>query len=70
MTSGTTDPRKFIRRGEEGVRVSDLRPSDNQTTISATISGTVELFPALQCCFQRFEPKIALNNIEEGKGDR
>ena len=37
--------------------------------MSATFVGTVELSPALQCCFQRFEAKIAINKIEEGKGD-
>ena len=30
MTSGTRDPTKYIRRGEEGVRASDLGPSENQ----------------------------------------
>ena len=40
-----------------------------ESTVSATFVGTVELSPALQCCFQRFEAKMAINNIEEGKGD-
>ena len=30
MTSGTRDPTKYIRQGEEGVRASDLGPSGNQ----------------------------------------
>ena len=30
MTSGTRDSMKYIRRGEEGVRASDLGPSENQ----------------------------------------
>ena len=30
MTSGTRDTMKYIRRGEEGVRASDLGPSENQ----------------------------------------
>ena len=32
MTSGTRDSMKYIRRGEEGVRASDLGPSENQAT--------------------------------------
>ena len=32
MTSGTRPPTKHIRQGEEGVRVSDLGPSENQAT--------------------------------------
>ena len=30
MTSGIRDSMKYIRRGEEGVRASDLGPSENQ----------------------------------------
>ena len=30
MTPGTRGPTKYIRRGEEGVRASDLGPSENQ----------------------------------------
>ena len=30
MTSGTRDPVRYIRRGEERVRASDLGPSENQ----------------------------------------
>ena len=30
MTSGTRDPTKYIRRGEEGVRASDLGTSKSQ----------------------------------------
>ena len=30
MMSGTRDPTKYIRRGEEGMRASDLGPSENQ----------------------------------------
>ena len=30
MTSGTRPPVRNIRRGEEGVRESDLGPSENQ----------------------------------------
>ena len=30
MTSGTRPPVRYIRRGEEGVRASDLGPSENQ----------------------------------------
>ena len=30
MMSGTRSPVRYIRRGEEGVRVSDLGPSENQ----------------------------------------
>ena len=30
MTSGTRPPVRNIRRGEEGVRASDLGPSENQ----------------------------------------
>ena len=30
LASGTRDPMKYIRWGEEGVRASDLRPSENQ----------------------------------------
>ena len=33
MTSGTRDSMKYIRRGEEGVRASDLGPSENQATL-------------------------------------
>ena len=29
MTSGTRDSMKYIRRGEEGLRASDLGPSEN-----------------------------------------
>ena len=32
MTSGTRDSMKYIRRGEEGERASDLGPSENQAT--------------------------------------
>ena len=32
MTSGTRPPVRYIRRGEEGVRASDLGPSENQAT--------------------------------------
>ena len=32
MTSGTRPPVRNIRRGEEGVRASDLGPSENQAT--------------------------------------
>ena len=35
MTSGTRDSMKYIRRGEEGVRASDLGPSENQATVLA-----------------------------------
>ena len=34
--SGTRPPVRYIRRGEEGVRASDLGPSENQAT------GTVQ----------------------------
>ena len=34
MTSGTRPPVRYIRRGEEGGRASDLGPSENQATIS------------------------------------
>ena len=34
MTSGTRDSMKYIRRGEEGVRASDLGPSENQASIN------------------------------------
>ena len=33
MTSGTRDPTKYIRRGKEGVRVSDVGVSENQATV-------------------------------------
>ena len=33
MTSGTRPPVRNIRRGEEGVRASDLGPSENQATL-------------------------------------
>ena len=32
-TSGTRDSMKYIRRGEEGVRASDLGPSENQAIL-------------------------------------
>ena len=38
MTSGTRPPVRFIRRGEEGVRVSDLGPSENQANDSVELS--------------------------------
>ena len=34
MTSGTRDSMKYIRRGEEGVRASDLGPSEIQASDS------------------------------------
>ena len=37
MTSGTRDSMKYIRRGEEGVRASDLGPSENQAI--AVVAG-------------------------------
>ena len=33
MTSGTRPPVRYIRRGEEGVRASDLGPSENQAIL-------------------------------------
>ena len=33
MTSGTRPPVRYIRRGEEGVRASDLGPSENQARL-------------------------------------
>ena len=32
MTSRTRPPVRYIRRGEEGVRASDLGPSENQAS--------------------------------------
>ena len=32
LTSGTRPPVRYIRRGEEGVRASDLGPSENQAS--------------------------------------
>ena len=32
MMLGTRSPVRYIRRGEEGVRAGDLRPSENQAT--------------------------------------
>ena len=41
MTSGTRDTMKCIRRGEEGVRASDLEPSEDQAIDSkATFTST------------------------------
>ena len=37
MTSVTRPPVRYIRRGEEGVRASDLGPSENQAKIPAAI---------------------------------
>ena len=34
MMSGTRSPVRYIRRGEEGVRASDLGPSENQATVT------------------------------------
>ena len=34
MMSGTRSPVKYIRRGEEGVRATDLGPSENQARCS------------------------------------
>ena len=34
MTPGTRDPTKYIRQGEERVRTSDLRLSENQANFS------------------------------------
>ena len=36
MTSGTRPPVRNIRRGEEGVRASDLGPSENQASPRGT----------------------------------
>ena len=33
MMSGTRSPVRYIRRGEEGVRASDLGPSENQASL-------------------------------------
>ena len=33
MMSGTRSPVRYIRRGEEEVRASDLGPSENQATL-------------------------------------
>ena len=41
MTSETRPPTKYIRQREEGVRVSDLGPSENQ----AMTLMTAEFFP-------------------------
>ena len=37
MMSGTRPPVRYIRRGEEGVRVSDLGPSENQAKSSVVV---------------------------------
>ena len=37
MTSGTRPPVRYIRRGEEGVRASDLGPSENQAKVLPTV---------------------------------
>ena len=42
MTSGTRPPVRNIRRGEEGVRASDLGPSENQAN-SRIASKTREM---------------------------
>ena len=42
MTSGTRPPVRNIRRGEEGVRASDLGPSENQPT---NIFGDKDIVP-------------------------
>ena len=36
MTSGTRPPVKYIRRGEEGVRASDLGLSENPASMQRT----------------------------------
>ena len=41
MTSGTRPPVRYIRRGEEGVRASDLGPSENQATLLAAFPDLV-----------------------------
>ena len=45
MTSGTRPPVRNIRRGEEGVRASDLGPSENQAILHGEhikISGSAD----------------------------
>ena len=39
--SGTRPPANYIRRGEEGVRASDLGPSENQTITTQTFSRII-----------------------------
>ena len=43
MTSGTRDSMKYIRRGEEGVRASDLGTSENQAKHNGVIRETIQL---------------------------
>ena len=43
VTSGTRDLMKYIRRGEEGVRASDLGPSENQATVCVVFIGNEKL---------------------------
>ena len=47
MVSGTRSPVRYIRRGEEGVRASDLGPSENQATRIIALSITCTPFQQL-----------------------
>ena len=38
MMSGTRSPVRYIRRGEEGVRASDIGPSENQATYAPSLT--------------------------------
>ena len=41
MMSGTRSPVRYIRRGQEGVRASDLGPSKNQAINSIVCSEMI-----------------------------
>ena len=58
MTSGTRDSMKYIRRGEEGVRASDLGPSENQASCLQALSQTV-----IMCFVISKYPQIFQNAI-------
>ena len=45
MVSGTRSPVRYIRRGEEGARASDLGPSENQARL---FPGCVQFLRAPQ----------------------
>ena len=48
MTSGTRDSMKYIRRGEEGVRASDIGPSENQASVPQYRAPYVTQTPSMQ----------------------
>ena len=54
---------KYIRRGEEGVRVSDIGPSENQATTAKDV--TFSVLTLLNSVYSFSEPSATWTDISE-----